>query len=140
MSIEPLVDICRAMHAESPVYNRFGFDEPHVRSLLKICMDNGWVIIEYEGDEIAAMMTWVESGLITDSQHKQAVDFFIYVSPKYRRTGHARNMLKRFEEQCKADMICLGAGAGIDSLAADLFFKSCGYTDTYTVYRKIRNG
>lgn len=137
--IPALVEMGRAMHAESPRFARFGFNPDKVAALAAGVIPGGGALVAERDGIIVGMMAgfvvaqWFSDDLI-------ASDFVLYLQPDERRKGRAAFMLVRaFEEWAKSQGaidIAPGTTTGIDPEGTARFYEKMGYGRTGFAFHK----
>ena len=130
--IPGLVELGRAMYAESPVYRHMPFEDAVARGWFFRALEQPESVFcrmtEIDGKLTGAMVAFC--GPMMFSSVKMASDLGMYVFPEYRGTRAAYLLLKEFEEwlvaqECKRAI--LGVTAGIDNEGALSFYKKMGF-------------
>lgn len=139
--IDKLVELARAMYAESPIFSQTPFEDTVARGWFFRALETPDLVfcrlIEKDGALIGAMLAFC--GAMIFSSVMMASDLGLYVYPEHRGTKAAYLLMKEFESWAKAQncrYAVLGVTAGINNDAALGFYKKMGYSDLGKTVRK----
>lgn len=147
--ISTLVEMGRAMHAESPRYSRMAFSAEKVEDLIRSMVSStlvteptgGALVAEKDGHIVGMIGGYIASPFFTHD--KVASDYAFYVVPEHRRKCRAAVALMRaFEawavEQGAVDIVP-GISTMIDPERTLRFFEKLGYEKQgYVLIKRIR--
>jgi GNAT superfamily N-acetyltransferase len=144
--IPAVVEMGRALHAESPRYRRFSFDAGKVERLLRSRIEGtlvtdapgGAFVAEADGELVGGLVGYVAEPFF--STDKFASDFSFYVKPEYRgRTRAPLLLVRAFEawaqSQGVVDLIP-GTTTELDADKTVRFYEKLGYQMHGVVMRK----
>lgn len=133
--IPTMIEMARALHAESPRYSRLSFAPEklerlalHLMGTLSTGMQGALLVAEHEG-EVAGMFV----GFVAEQffgYDKVASDYTFYVKPEYRGSSAAVRLLSAFErwavEQGAVDILP-GVSTCINTDQTRRFYEKRGY-------------
>lgn len=139
--IPKLVELGRAMHAESPQWSRMGFDEMRVGAKLVSLIGDEYgllLVAEAQGELVggiaaAAAAHWSSLDLIADE-----IAFFLL--PRFRGTRLALELVRRldawaFEKGCM--LLRAGTTTGVDEEGVAQFYERLGFAHHGTVLERF---
>lgn len=126
-----ILEMGRALHAESPRYAAMSYNEAKVEALaLRVIPTGGTLVAEKDGKIIGMLAGYVAEHWFSDD--KVASDFTFYIRPEHRRTGKAALLLVRAFERWAVERgakdIMPGVSTQIDVERTTRFFEKLGYT------------
>ena len=136
--IEGLIELGRAMAAESPQFSRMPYSPSKVRAMLLSLIDNprGFVRVADEGGQLVGVMVgactehWACDGLA-------AFDLVLFV-PTTRRGGiHAARLLRAFSDWSReigAHIVTAGVSTGTNPEQADRLYLGLGFKRLGSVF------
>lgn len=139
--IEPMIDLARDMHKESPVYRDIPFSDAAMRGWFTASVEKSGeyfcAVIEDAGAIVGAMLALAAPVLF--SEVKAAYEMGLYVYPKYRGTGAAWRLYAYFEKWAKTENCgfgLIGVSAGVNDDVGVRFYKRLGYDPAGVSMRK----
>ena len=133
---DEVLDLARAMHAESERYRRLRFSEPHIRSLYAALVPTGGIlVVEHAGAIVGMVVGMLVPTWFGDGSEFVASDLALYVEPEHRGTLAAPRLIRAFERWAVAHgarEVSLGVSTEIHAertreLYERLGFKPTGY-------------
>lgn len=143
--VEAIVEMGRAMHAESPRWRHHNFDPDKVLKLTQALimgrLPGGVLVAEKDGHIVVGMMGFFVTPAFF-GHDKIASDFVLYLVPEQRKTGRAAlNLVRAFEQRAKAMGavdICPGTSTGVDPDGTRRFFEKLGYRHNgHSMFKRI---
>jgi hypothetical protein len=137
--VPAILEMGRAMHAESPRYQGLGFDAEKVWHRAWHTVDTGGAFVAVKDGRIVGMVAGyvVENWFGGDNI---ASDYVFYLIPEERRIGRSAFLLWRAFEAWAAARgardIAPGTTTGVDAEGTARFFMKLGYTPTGGVFFK----
>lgn len=139
--VEPLIELGRHMHAQSPVFRPYPF-HPHVlRSWFFAAIekpDTFFCAVATEDKEIAgAILACASPMIFSETRMSAELGFFVY--EKYRGSRAAFALVNSFQEWSKKQncvTMDTGVFAGIDNDKAIRFYERMGYEKLGMMMRK----
>lgn len=136
--IEGLIELGRAMAAESPQFSRMPYSPSKVRAMLASLIDSprGFVRVAVDGDQIAGGMIgacaehWACDGLA-------AFDLALYVQATRRGGIHAARLLRAFSDWSReigAHIVTAGISTGTNPEQADRLYHGLGFKRLGSVF------
>lgn len=147
--VPDLVEMGRALHAESPTYSPKGFDPAKVRALAErltgpCSPEDTAVFVAVAGRQIVGMFV----GVVADSwfgHERKASDLTVYVKPEHRGGTAFVRLLHAFEawaDERGAVECDIGVSTGIHVDRTVHAYQRSGYTlsPTRIVNKRLRHG
>ncbi len=131
---DQVLELCRALHAESPRYNDKPFSEAKARALLTGILTS-WtvpmigIVAEDDGAIVGMLGGRLAEHALCDEPY--ATDIGIFVLPAYRGTSAFPRMMKVFEDWAFSQgvrEIAPGVSTGIQAEEAVRIYGRLGYT------------
>jgi GNAT superfamily N-acetyltransferase len=97
--IAEVMILAKAMHEESPFYNRYPFSEEKITRLYEVFLQNSdWLCVVAELNEkiIGFLAVTIVPTFFGDARFVEDISF--YVEPKYRGTSAALRLVRFVEE------------------------------------------
>ncbi|HWK72181.1 MAG TPA: GNAT family N-acetyltransferase [Burkholderiaceae bacterium] len=128
--VEPMVDLGRVMHQESPRFSQLSFDVPKVRGTIASMVDDEryFLVVDERAGELVAgfagfvMPHWFSADLV-------AQDMALFVRPDKRGSLAAARMVQMFVDWAKwrgAKQIVLGISTGVHVEQTARLYQSIG--------------
>jgi GNAT superfamily N-acetyltransferase len=139
--IAGVMQLAKAMHLESPFYNKYPFSEEKVERLYQVFLkDPDWlcVVAESEGKVIGFLAVTIVPTFFGDARFVEDISF--YVDPKYRGTSAALRLVRAVEAWGVAKNVAairVGITTGTNPEPAGNFFLRLGYEETGRLYTKL---
>lgn len=139
--IAEVMQLAKAMHVESPFYNRYPFSEEKVRRLYQVFLENpDWLCVVAELDEkiIGFLAVTIVPTFFGDARFVEDISF--YVDPKYRGTSAALRLVRAVEAWAIANNVAairVGITTGTNPGPAGNFFLRLGYEESGRLYTKL---
>lgn len=132
--------LAKAMHAESPVYSPYPFDDDRLLEWINLCLTHeDWLCLVAwdEGLEPIGFIA-VGSGPMLFSKTRNVDDLGLYVRPEWRGTTAAVRLVRQMEgwAKSKGAVIRLGVTTGTNSAQAVKFLERFGYRQTGVLLTK----
>jgi GNAT superfamily N-acetyltransferase len=131
--------MARDMHAESPVYSQWPFEEEVLDQWISLCRDNDdWLcLIAWDNGEPIGFLA-VGSVPMLFNRLKTVDDLALYVVPHRRGSSAALRMLRIMESWAaqRAVAIRMGVTTGTNHPQAIRFLKRLGYEQTGVLLTK----
>ena len=138
--IPALLELGRAMHAESPVFRWFAWSNAKVGELIEwlIASDDGLALVYDDGGAIVAGFL----GVITEqffSHDRFAQDYALFVAPTARGTNIGRKLVLQYRAWAAAAGVpaTIGVSTGVEVEATGMMLESCGF-DRYGALYEAR--
>ena len=126
-----LIKMGAALTNESPTFKQRGFNPDKAAQHFKWLLDgNGVIFIAVQDGQIVGGFA---GGITTDwqSDHKLAFDYVMYVMPKHRDDGVAKELVKTFilwAKEMGADRINCGTATMVNTKQCVALYESLGFT------------
>lgn len=126
--IPALIELGRAMHAESPRFSRHPYSPAKTAGTIDFLLANGAVFVAVKGGQAVGMMGgMVAPGWFTDEA--TAIELAVYVAPEHRgRTG--MRLIRAFEAwafEHGAVEVTLGITTEVDTERTAALYEHLGY-------------
>lgn len=126
--IPALIELGRAMHAESPRFSRHPYSPAKTAGTIDFLLANGAVFVAVKGGQAVGMMGgMVAPGWFTDEA--TAIELAVYVTPEHRGLIGAR-LIRTYEAWAFAHgaaEVVLGITTGIHTERTAAFYERLGY-------------
>lgn len=131
---QEFVQLARAMHKESPIYNRFAFigDQGGVEAVYERVLTSqyiGFMLIDDETNKaVGFIVGYTERSLFCELT--VAYEMFWYIHPEHRTYRHMKLLIDAFENAAKeegADMVALSTTSGIRPGNTAKLYQKLGY-------------
>lgn len=139
--IAEVMQLAKAMHVESPFYNRYPFSEEKVTRLYEVFLENpDWFCVVAELDEkiIGFLAVTIVPTFFGHARFVEDISF--YVDPKYRGTSAALRLVRTVEAWAiknNVEAIRVGITTGTNPGPAGNFFVRLGYEESGKLYTKL---
>ncbi len=139
--IAEVMILAKAMHEESPFYNRYPFSEEKIVRLYEVFLQNPeWLCVVAELNEkiIGFLAVTIVPTFFGDARFVEDISF--YVEPKYRGTSAALRLVRFVEEWAimnEVAAIRVGITTGTNPKTAGSFFVRLGYEESGRLYTKL---
>jgi GNAT superfamily N-acetyltransferase len=139
--IAEVMQLAKAMHAESPFYSRYPFSEQKVERLCEVFLENpDWlcVVAEFNEKMIGFLAVTIVPTFFGDARFVEDISF--YVTPKYRGTSAALRLIRTVEAWAIAnnvEAIRVGVTTGTNPGPTGNFFLRLGYEESGRLYTKL---
>lgn len=137
-----LLDMAKAMHAESPELQELTFDESRAAHTIMAVFAthradyNGWVMLT-EGQIVGALFAYCSDTFY--SRDLVAGDLVVYVSPEHRGNRAVVKMIRAYEAWARergAKIIYLGVSTGTNTERSQRLFERLGYRAIGPILKK----
>lgn len=144
-----LIELGRAMHAESPRYRDMPFSETRLQALAARLHSSGTLLVEEaalfiaeaDGKPVGMAIVFIDEPLLSDA--KFATDLVVYLKPEHRGGRLFLKLVRAFEAwaiQQGARQIVLGVSTGVHSEQTVNAYRRLGYQPAGNTCTKAFHG
>lgn len=131
---EDLLELARAMHAESPRFQRHEFSEAKAVAMIEHLVEQstGALFVATVGDHCVGMIAGL-MGELFFSRAKYATDLVVFVTSEHRGSSMVVRLVKAFERwaiDAGASEILLGVSTGVATDRTVALYERLGYART----------
>lgn len=139
--IPQLVEMARAMHAESPRYQNKQFDEGVTAQFINILISGSDFCVFVSGiaSDLTGMIGCSVSPFFFSFVDKYACDVGFYVKPEHRGGGSALKLIKAYEDWALEKGVLpedITLGVSCENKKLGELMTKMGYTQSGELYRK----
>ncbi len=121
---------------QSPYAAKIPFNPQAVRDLLTWMVEDQYLYLYMDGNNIAGFLGLVEVPLMFNPEFDVATEIFFYVRPEWRGRGISKALYAHAEEDLDTDVIAFADMS--TSTDMDNYYTSRGFTQTERTYTKVR--
>ncbi len=121
---------------QSPYAAKIPFNPQAVRDLLTWMIEDQFLYLYEDGNDIAGFLGLVEVPLMFNPEYSVATEIFFYVREAHRGQGISKELYAHAEADLDTDIIAFADMS--TSTDMDQYYTSRGFTQTERTYTKVR--